>query len=252
MKVLIMSMPRCYTKSIQTLVSRCLRQTQLRAKRLDGKGFTHLQELLHFNEIYIMGRNAEQKMVVRTSEDQQLQHFRPVMLNADSYGYEEWPATRPIPLDYWHYLLHSIRVSNRDCVLKFFPFKFRTSTFGWSPEQVRARTLDLLSVFDVVIPVVRRDVEARLTSMASAMVYGWERPYIAADAKLISPTKQQSIEWIEYEMELLAWCSELGLPVVASEDFLYGQHRQVLAGYGIECPSHLQFPNDIEYTTLKA
>lgn len=249
MKILILSMPRCYTKNLQHCISKCLPDDQISAIRLNGDRQGHLGEILHFNECAALGIDKDTKKVMSWSVSNNLQHYIPYWKN-DSFYYEPCEMHYPVNIDKWYEAINHIKTSRKSCVAKFFPFKFTARQFSLSDSQAESALDDLISVFDIVIPVLRMNVFDRNISHSTSIIHGWDKrkeEFNYNDIK--TPTKEQCEMWQNYENNFRKQCADRNLNIIWSEQLKNGGHYKILADYGIKCT--VPFPNATEYSKFK-
>lgn len=263
MKVLILSVPRSYTKNIQDVIAATLGQPQIKRYDHNMTAQDHLGELLNFNECTWSGVTASNEIasVWRANEDgspllidgvevqpneQELKYYRPYVRPDGSFGAERCERNS-VDAQYVMGILDHIDRTPMHCVAKLFPYKWRD--MGFTTEEIYALFDRVLEVFDTVIPVMRLDGEARIRSAIASVHNGWDA---REGLKKIVRDPQDRIShrsyrtWAARENYFRRLCKLMGLRPEWSEDFLGGNHVNILAKYGINC--ELPFPEKTEYS----
>lgn len=254
MKVLILSTPRCYTKNIQDLVSASLQPDQLRLYNVHGRTQGHLQELLNLNECTVLGVGDDGFLETKL-EDEELKYHRPrrradghfVLTRCDA-GWANFAAISEI--------LDHLESTPKDLVVKLFPHKL-VEAIGLSEEEEQAVYRRLLTIFDVILPVMRLDNEARIKSSVASSNTSWDvrdgvlnktDTQMALDVHAAQISDRMYAMWARRESKMRDCLMYMNLRPLWAED-LAENAQALLAERGLVVNGDL--PRRLEYSELK-
>ena len=255
MKVLILSLPRSYTKSIAQFLSDALGEPQLMIET-SHKQRLNLGEILHFNECTYLGTDANG---ILQSAETKLDHWRP-HFDGEVFRYVPCQKFKPVPYEYYNSVVRVMESTNKHVVAKLFPFKMY-QTLGFTMQQQYLEFERLLRLFDVVLPVVRRSQADRISSSVTAAKFGWTQKdtqrIMAAGVKINrqQPTRSQLAFYTRIQDEFYELTQRYKLRVCHSEDLAgvdangRSNAQRVLASYGISV-GNTCLPENIEYSGI--
>lgn len=255
MKVLILSTPRCYTKNVQDLVSESLQPDQLRLYNIHGRTQGHLQELLNLNECTVLGVGDDGFLETKLTDEEELKYHRP-RRRADGH----FVFTRCDPgwasFDTLSEILDHLESTPKDLVVKMFPHKL-TEAIGLSEEEEQAIYRRVQGIFDVILPIMRLDNEARIKSSVASSNTSWD----VRDGVLNRADAQEALDvhsgkvsdrmyamWARRESKMRDCLLYMNLRPLWAEDLAVNA-KALLAERGLTVNGDL--PKRLEYSNLK-
>lgn len=243
-KILILSVPRSYTKALQQHIRVSLGINQ--QKIYKDTGFVaceDLGEVAHFNECTTIGY-AKNGQRVPTGAGAADTFFAPEYIDGKLQMVQCEKKTKVECSDVMR-VLASIVENPLPCVLKFFPSKMITPQWMFTEaEQDRVMNF-LLENFTHIVPVLRLDNRARVASAVDAAAKGWDNPKAYGTRR--TPTTEDWIKWNHYETYFRSVCVRYGLRPIWSEDLVSKGAKEVLAPFGLDVGELL--PELLEYSS---
>jgi hypothetical protein len=249
MKVLLLSTPRSYSKSIQSFIAGALpageEQSQLFSP--NGDSYGHLNDILGFNEARVIGWE-ESSGVWRPSRlpyTKTIRHFAP-QIRDTHVGFE--PVDRMGTVKQSQILELVERLLALDSwILRLNPHIFYEQ-FLWPQGKCTEVLKRLVKGADTVLSVMRIDIVAQHNSTSSAAMYGWTEKDRLPDAYKIIATKTEANTYMVRERYLRAVCAAFDITPTWSESWARNPHKLLEHTTGLK--TSLNFPVEEGYSKL--
>lgn len=246
MKVVILSAPRAYTKSIQKFVASALPNSQAKAFDHLGRTAGHLGEALHFTEASSLGWCGVDKVWknARPPVGKTLEFYQPELSSANLIYTKTAKRTKLSCAEARAFVEQLLTLD--DWVLKVFPNKFY-EYWSWTEDEITRFIEFIAERVDLVIPVIRLDLKAQADSVSSAALFGWSLADRLPEATRSQASVNEMTATGNRELRVRRLCSKLGLLPTWSESWSTNG-EQILKRYGLK--ANIPFPQEIEYSNL--
>lgn len=213
MKVLILAIPRSYTKTLQKAVANQLGDGQQTLRFADGAQHrVALWDVLSFEESTSKAWNPQTKSWVPSVKQTDVQHYRPVP-TTDGLVMQECERRSVIAAEEVMAVAQAIVDDPRPAVLRFFPTKMYAPLFGWKDDKTIELLKLLIGGFDKVLVQFRLDAYARAVSMAS-----YQKFLHLGTTEKYRPSEEDIRKSWEYEARFRRLCITQKLRPVYAED----------------------------------